>query len=56
MKYCENTKGQKQRGSKTNLTKGAFGICNSGFNQSMKVIQKHLRTNQNSNKYGVSNV
>jgi len=38
MKYRENVKGKQPRGSKNNLTKGAFGLCHNLFEFKLKKL------------------
>lgn len=60
MKYRESTNGRRQvypriiRGSKTNLTKGAFGTTKI-ISQNLKVLRKSLRNEGNCNICGVEN-
>jgi hypothetical protein len=54
MKYRLSEKGRQNRGSKTNLTKGAFGTTKI-ISQNLKVLRKSLRNEGNSNSCGVAN-
>lgn len=53
MKYLRAGEVDKRR-SKTNLSKGCFGVLHNKRNQSMKVIRKSLRTKENCNNCGVA--
>jgi hypothetical protein len=54
MKYRKSDKGYQKRGSKTNLTVGAFGTPKI-ISQNLKVLRKSWRTKENSNSCGVAN-
>ena len=53
MKYQNNGE---QRTSKNKLTKGAFGQQLIQQYETLKVIQKHKRTEENCNEHGVANI